>query len=670
MDQTNLNVDSNDEPVLEMPAQKTLRLDPATWAAAGAIGKWVGERVAGGIVSAVAGKLFSEVMSVIGMGGPDLVGKLDKISDQLVQVQQSLDRLTAMTAEILRQLAELKDFMESTLELDALSKAMGRIDTAYGKPSRKSLGEDLPATISLRLLVEKMPHYANVTQKELQEAARKFATYVSDVPDSVATIHRVLTQATFGQNSLITHWANGLVKQVKANNMSREAAYLVLEGYFLQAVSTQLKGVSVHCVALGTAAHPQEFIKEYLEDNFAEMIAAETEGFVRAVEFLIFSTLTPTMPTGIVNGLGDREFPKHVDEILLRADLISAALNLVGHKPAKPAPSVQAAIQGIYGRSLVRPSDLTNGIPPDLTIPKYPAASPTAVRATPLLCLDFKATAEGRAELKDVTSTTATMARHFWKFPTVLPEVGSMIDFRQRGGITAALYPVFGTDQPQVLAASVFNVNRLYRGIGEWMPRSYKYFKFPGNYAHIGFADEHVNEFGGHPLAGGSGTNFEAFVTVFHTYQAETGQHSLVTHPLFKYSGPTAKMRLTAKVASKIHRDARLTSAQWWEVYHRLKLKHLTKGWEREFYNSVEAYGTERPISINGTAARASSALYAPYDARRDGTFSIDFELEAGEYELMFDSEVAFHHDSNGYHGWHKTSTWFGLTGVSIERVL
>lgn len=61
------------------------------------------------------------------------------------------------------------------------------------------------------------------------------------------------------------------------------------------------------------------------------------------------------------------------------------------------------------------------------------------------------------------------------------------------------------------------------------------------------------------------------------------------------------------------------STVTWWEVYHRLKLKNLTKGWEREFYNSVESFGSEKPLSINGVAARADRALYAPYDAEREG---------------------------------------------------
>ena len=160
--------------------------------------------------------------------------------------------------------------------------------------------------------------------------------------------------------------------------------------------------------------------------------------------------------------------------------------------------------------------------------------------------------------------------------------------------------------------------------------------RLPGQYNYIGFAGEELREFGGHPIMSLRGSRFETLFTVFHTYQAEKGQHSLVAHPLFKRSGAAAKVRLTAQVSSKIHRDARLTSAQWWEVYHRLKLKHLQKGWEREFYNSVESHGPDKPISINGKDARADRALYAPYDAEREGTFSIEFDLEAGEYELLW----------------------------------
>ena len=86
------------------------------------------------------GKVFSEVMDAIGMGGPDLVGKLDKISTQLVDVQKSLDRLTEMTAEILKQLAELKDFMEKSLQIGTLVGAITKMVRNSAMPTSTWLG--------------------------------------------------------------------------------------------------------------------------------------------------------------------------------------------------------------------------------------------------------------------------------------------------------------------------------------------------------------------------------------------------------------------------------------------------------------------------------------------------------------------------------------------------
>jgi len=380
------------------------------------------------------------------------------------------------------------------------------------------------------------------------------------------------------------------------------------------------------------------------------------------------------MPTGMQNGMGEREFPKHVDEILLRADLISAALNLVGHKPdsaGKPSPSIQAAIQGIYGRVLLRPSDLNNGAPPVLALAGYPAVAGAVVRKLPFSCVDLIESG-GKAVLSDAATSFVTVAHYFWPFPAALPEAGKPIDAAQRGGVTPARYPVFGSDQP-VLAASVCDVSRLYRGLPSSMQPSYEYYKFPGGYAYIGFYDESCKVYH-NPLTNHSGDAFETFFTVVNIYKAETGQHSLVVQPLFKYTGAPAKVRLTAHVGSDIHRNPRQDAhvggtafAQWWEVYSRLKLKH-SKGGEKEFFNSVDSYGYNCPISISSVTSPSLYKFEEPYDASCSGFFSIDFDLEPGDYSLMFDSEAAFHH-SEEYQGWQSTSLRFYLHGLSLERV-
>ena len=252
-----MNITTNEqESALETPPQAGLGLSPATWAIAGSLAKWTGEKIGGAVVGNIAGKLFEEALKLVGLGQPDLVAKLDKITNQLVEVQRSLDRLTEMTAEILKQLAELKDFMEKSLKIEALLTAMNRIEVAYGSASGEVLLTDAPTgrAISMRLLLEKMPHFDGITPKQLQDASTDFAAYVTDMPDQIETIHRILAKAAFGQISLLTHWAKELGQQVNSKKISMESAYLVLEGYFLQALSIQLKGVSVHCAALAVDA--------------------------------------------------------------------------------------------------------------------------------------------------------------------------------------------------------------------------------------------------------------------------------------------------------------------------------------------------------------------------------------------------------------------------------
>lgn len=677
MENTDSTPHSNGEPTLESSSfQSGVGLSPATWAAASGLAKWVGTQVAGAVVGKIAGELFSKVMDAIGLGGPDLVGKLDQISDQLVQVQRSLDRLTEMTTEILAQLKELKEFMDESLKIAALVAATDRIDVAYGSPASANLqGEAEVPTMSLRLLVEKMPHFnPPATQAELLAAAKDFAAYVSDMPDRISTIHSLLTKAAYGQVSLLTHWAQRLAREVNAGKIQREAAYLVLEGYFLQAISAQLKGVSVHCVALGTNRLGPQFIREFLQDNFAKTMASETASFVEAVELLIVSTVAPSMTVGMGDGFGEREFPVHVDEILLRADLVCAALNLVSHKPdsaGKLSPSIQAAIQGIYGRALLRPSDLNNGAPPVIAPKGYTAAAGTATRTLAFPCLDLVETA-GRAVLKDASTSAVTVAHYYWPFPATEPAVGAPIDSSLRGGVTPARYPVFGTDQPSVLAAGLFDVSRLYRGLPSGAQKTYNYSKFPGGYNDIGYYNERCSP-RRHALVNDKEDAFDTFFNVVNIWRANIVQHSYVKHPLFEYTGGKVKVRLTAFVAGIVHREPRKDGqggtafAQRYEVTNYLKLR-LPNGSEKQLYDSVLAFGNDRPLSLN-MGGRGWSDFYKTYDCRRDGFFSVDFELEPGSYELILDSVAHFSEGPKRYEGWQSSSLAFFLHGLSIERI-
>jgi len=145
-----------------------------------------------------------------------------------------------------------------------------------------------------------------------------------------------------------------------------------------------------------------------------------------------------------------------------------------------------------------------------------------------------------------------------------------------------------------------------------------------------------------------------------------------VTHPLFIYTGPKIRVRITAFVSSIIHRDPRLDGQggtafeQTWDLFNRLRLAH-PNGSKNEFYNSVDSYGSDHPVSVNGSGANWDR--HKNYDCRRDGAFTIDFDLDAGKYDLVLDSEVAVWRAPQRHEGWQSSSLAFFLHGLSIERL-
>jgi len=312
---------------------------------------------------------------------------------------------------------------------------------------------------------------------------------------------------------------------------------------------------------------------------------------------------------------------------------------------------------------------LSNETPPHLMIAGYTAAAPTAVGKPPIVCLDLTESS-GRQELRDVNASPVTMAHYFWKFNSPEPAAGKPIDPEQRGGVTPARYPVFGADKP-VLAASVFDVSRLYRGLKAGTKQSYRFDKFPGGDNDLGIKVEEFKFFH-NPLTNDKGDAFETFFTVHHIWRLDSRQNSWVVHPLFKYSGAPAKVRLTAFVTSIIDRAPRKDGqggtafGQTWDVFNRLHLWH-SKGSKQTFYISVDSFGKDKPVSNEGSAAY--SAWRQNYNCRRDGYFTIDFDLEAGDYELAMQSEAAFWRGPKRYEGWQSTSLAFFLHGLSIERL-
>jgi hypothetical protein len=168
--------DQADTPADEPPLLADTASLGFVWAAP-AIAGWVGKNLASGIVSAIGGKLFGEALSALGLGGSDLAGMLQDVTNRLVVIDRTMNEIKQGVQQILQQLESLRIHLDqSLLEVNVLA-AFAKIDTAYGtadSPLRGSVeAEKEEPAPSLMELLTSLPR-AGLTPVELKRYADAF----------------------------------------------------------------------------------------------------------------------------------------------------------------------------------------------------------------------------------------------------------------------------------------------------------------------------------------------------------------------------------------------------------------------------------------------------------------------------------------------------------------
>jgi hypothetical protein len=123
------------------------------------------------------GKLFGEALSALGLGGPDLAGMLQDVTNRLVVIDRTMNEIKQGVQQILQQLESLRIHLDqSLLEVNVLA-AFAKIDTAYGtadSPLRGSVeAEKEEPAPSLMELLTSLPR-AGLTPVELKRYADAF----------------------------------------------------------------------------------------------------------------------------------------------------------------------------------------------------------------------------------------------------------------------------------------------------------------------------------------------------------------------------------------------------------------------------------------------------------------------------------------------------------------
>lgn len=659
-----------DQCALDLLHGNTARLG-IVWTATGIAG-WVGANLASGVVSAIGGKAFGEALNAIGLGGPNVGELLKDISNRLKVVEDTVKEIKALVLQLLSELEALRLSMDQSFLEAEIRAAFTQIDAAYGTAAQLRVGGDTagdggaPAPSFMELLTS-LPK--TKTAAELAEYAKAFVQAEGaqwNLTTQIQSIHNALTEKTGHGESLLTRWTDGLLFQIGERKIDHDRAYKALESYFLQAVAKQLTAVAMHCFALGT---DQTRIDYFVRTDFGSKMKRQTGDFLRSAERLMLGNMRLKKVPSTFTMEQSGEFPSEMEPVLLRADLVCAALNLVSN--TLPKNTAKEAIEGIYGRVLARPGDIIDNRGPAIALPGYaqsqgiPGTTGEPLHViTSLHPVDLQWDGN-RLVLGSRANSNVTVVRYFWPWPVVKPPQGVVIDSRMRGGVRPAFFNVLN-DRDWPLAAGFVDFSRLLKGAPLEMPnRMLSNTQFASAAPHGVVNQTEYIPPAAHLLA--RSPNSQIRWRFDHSSPLDGTWLRQMQFYFFTYAGETAKLRLTVNVRCEVEHTCSVDQGQFmqWgdnDMNARVTVQKHGGNPSHTFYNS-ETEGGGNLFLIHrspGYAHALESWCVFDLDVSEGGwLFNLDFKNWVG-------SRIS---GLSNFRGWKLDTLIFDLKGVYLEWV-
>jgi hypothetical protein len=620
------------------------------------VAKWTGSNLASGVVGSIGGMVFGKLLDAIGLGEPNLAAMLTDISNRMIGIENDVRYIKQITEQILAELRELRVSMDQSFLEGPLKEAFAKINAAYGTPAprrRAQGGVIAPSMMEITVLAKTK----NATQmKPYLEAFQDASQSVWQVRNQIFLIHDVLAATTGHGTTVVEAWADGLILAVKNRKLSLVAASRTLEGYFMQAVGKQVTAAAIHCFALGD---DESRVNYFMKTEVGDKMRNQTNEYLRCIEKLVFSgTVIKKVPSNFTMQESE-EFNSDAEAILLRADLVCAALNLVSNERKV---SLKDAISGAYGRVLARKSDMgADGKGPKMTLPTLPWIHGQIVGKIDNLRVVDLTRSGTKLDLADFNDSAPTMIRYYWPWESK-PTSGRPLEPVFRGGVTPAFFDVF-EDKDAPLAAGFLDFRTMLVGapVGS-RPTLTTNSVFAGWDKHCACDQKLFVPYSPHPLVvrPPKGANMIEW-TFAHAWKGDGNFLRSSAFHLFNYKGKApAKLRLTVNVYCSVEHKPRCPTWGDNDVNARIALVKPDNS-KIPFYNS-EHEGDGRLYLIHRRGN---------YKSNLDSWHQLDIDLTEGEYSLSLDFKnwIGSRTMFENYKGWNNDSLHFELNGVWLEWI-
>lgn len=372
-------------------------------------------------------------LSIVGLlsgGGSDqqqLEQELSDIDDELSDIESDLDEMNQELEEIEQSIAQLAtelnidtQKLEAYIEQAGIENAIATIQNHFGDTPATGLEWFLTTEESNGLTVP----VASAEQVE-QFAANVLGAW--DISSQVQLISDALLGHDVGTNAgLLEQWCALLITEMgtAGNSDVLYDTYQVFEGYYLQQLDNQVRGLELLLNAYGYDEQTEDVTEgeSYYENVFAPMIEAQISLFIECVESMVVSQITLATDDGTVT------FPSQALETLTRADLL-AGMALANFSD-DPQP-------GLVGRYLGPASAIAVGTSPVLQPSLAGLGAQTGKPAPPTVYLTptWQENAAPYTTLESLTDSKIGLVRYGWVWPDPEPTVGQPISIGD--GVTA-----------------------------------------------------------------------------------------------------------------------------------------------------------------------------------------------------------------------------------------
>jgi hypothetical protein len=402
--------------------------------AAGDIAQWVGGKI-GGEVATLA---MNQGLAYLGLDpNGNVSGSLDEINQKLDAILSQLDvlntKIDALQSSINQLTADVDVGLKqayASISDASLVDDYGWINTTLG--SRTSGGSS-----SLYGLMHLPPSgHSGVAAR-----GTEFLQLKQQIWSKIHHIHYVLTIQAGSSESLLQKWATLVTAKLRAKGlggMSLTGYAAVYEAWFTQAISYQMKAYVMLLFIAGSNTEQQTSTREEMLGLLNEECARYLDGLDR----LALSAARPAPSGPSRNTLLQVQWADDTGQALLRADVYTLALTSSFNGDTH-TPQAQK-VSGVYGRIVLRPSDLTaDGKAPNrIAFAQYPVYSSywpqtqrpglaTLGAATEFQSIDWSESSDAFGKLKSGGRSTLRFGRYFW--PTPARPQSDVLDFQPFG---------------------------------------------------------------------------------------------------------------------------------------------------------------------------------------------------------------------------------------------